>query len=53
MEDFQLNPFRIFLLPLYAEAKAHITDSMLSPPNIKNHIKYDSIVRVLINDEVV
>jgi hypothetical protein len=42
----------MFLLHLYVEAKIQVMACMLSPHNIKNHVKYDHVVRTLFDDEV-
>jgi hypothetical protein len=31
----------MFLLPLYAKVEAEVMVCMLSPPSIRNHVKYD------------
>jgi hypothetical protein len=41
------------MLPSYAEAKAKVMASMISPPSIKNHVKYDPSIRSLVDDEAI
>jgi hypothetical protein len=52
-KDFQFSPSKMFLLPLYAKVEAQVMVCMLSPPSIRNHVKYDPIVKALLDDEVV
>ncbi len=49
-KDFQFNCWKMFLLPLYAEVEAQVMTYLLSPCNIKNHVRYDYDVRVLLDD---
>jgi len=42
-----------FMLPSYVEAEAQVMVSMISPPIIKKHIKYDPYVRSLVDDEAI
>ncbi len=51
-KNFYLNHSNMFLLHLYVEAKIQVMACMLSPHNIKNHVKYDHVVRTLFDDEV-
>ncbi len=51
MKDLQFNPFRNFLLPLYAEAQAQVMARMVSPPNIRKNVRYDPSIRSLVDDE--
>jgi hypothetical protein len=41
------------LLPLYVDVEAQVMACMLSPLNIRNHVKNDLIIRILLDDEVV
>ncbi len=52
-EDLQLNPSWNFLLPSYVEVEAQVMASMISPPNIKKHVKYDPSIRSLVDGEAI
>jgi hypothetical protein len=39
----------MFLLPLYVEVEAQVMNYVLSPCNIKNHVRYDHDVRVILD----
>jgi hypothetical protein len=41
------------MLPSYVKAEAKVMASMISPPNIKNHVRYDPSIRSLIDDEAI
>jgi hypothetical protein len=41
------------LLPLYVEVEAQVMASMISPPSIKKHVRYDLFVRFLVDDEAI
>ncbi len=53
MKDLQFSPSRNFLLPLYVEVEAQVMASMISPPNITKHVRYDPFVRSLVDDEAI
>ncbi len=52
-KDLQLSPSWNFLLPSYLEAEAHVMTSMISPPNIKKHVRYGPSIRFLVDDEAI
>jgi hypothetical protein len=52
-KDIQFSLSKMFLLPLYVKIEAQVMFCMLSPPNIRKHVKYDPIVKALLDDEVV
>jgi hypothetical protein len=51
IENFQLNPSKNFLLPLYIETQAQFMACLVSPPSIKKNVRYDLFIRSLIDDE--
>ncbi len=52
-KDLQLSLSWNFLLPLYVEVEAQVMASMISPPSIKKHVRYDLFVRFLVDDEAI
>ncbi len=52
-EDLQLSPSWNFMLLLYVKAETKVMASMISPPSIKNHVKYDPSIRSLVDDEAI
>jgi hypothetical protein len=38
---------------LYVEVEAQVMVSMISPPSIKKHVKYDPFARSLVEDEAI
>lgn len=51
MEDFQLSPFRNFLLPSYAKAQTQFMVGLVSPPSIIKNVRYDPSIESLVDDE--
>jgi hypothetical protein len=49
--DFNSNPLRDFILPLYVEAQAQAFVARVSPPWVRNPILYDLAIRTFIDDE--
>ncbi len=52
-EDLQLSLSWNFMLFLYVEAEAKVMASMISPPSIKNRVRYDPSIRFLVDDEAI
>jgi hypothetical protein len=51
-KDIQFSISKMFLLP-YVKIEAQVMFCMLSPPSIRNHVKYDPIVKALLDNEAV